>query len=233
MKHILLAEDNDNLRELITDFLSEHGFEVDATADGEAAWEAVQTKNYQLILLDVMMPGMDGFTLCKKIRERESVPVLFMTARVLEEDQLHGYELGADDYILKPFSLKVLLAKCRAVLERYQQGMPKEQKEGLVLDEERQQFLCGGSPVKLQSLDFRLLSYFYQNPNRILTREQIILKLWGYEYDGNDRSVDTHVKNLRKALGDYGHCIRTIVKKGYVFERNKKAENLTGEEREG
>ena len=233
MKHILLAEDNDNLRELITDFLSEHCFEVDATADGEAAWEAVQTKSYQLILLDVMMPGMDGFTLCKKIRERESVPVLFMTARILEEDQLHGYVLGADDYILKPFSLKVLLAKCRAVLERYQQGMPKEQKEGLVLDEERQQFLCGGSPVKLQSLDFRLLSYFYQNPNRILTREQIILKLWGYEYDGNDRSVDTHVKNLRKALGDCGHCIRTIVKKGYVFERNKKAENLTGEEQEG
>ena len=233
MRRILLAEDNDNLRELITDFLSEHGFEVDATADGEAAWEAVQTKNYQLILLDVMMPGMDGFTLCKKIRERESVPVLFLTARVLEEDQLRGYELGADDYILKPFSLRVLLAKCQAVLERYQQGMPKEQKEGIVLDEERQQFLCGGSPVKLQSLDFRLLSYFYQNPNRILTREQIILKLWGYEYDGNDRSVDTHVKNLRKALGDYGRCIRTIVKKGYVFERNKKAENLTGEEQEG
>ena len=233
MRRILLAEDNDNLRELITDFLSEHGFEVDAAADGEAAWEAVQTKSYQIILLDVMMPGMDGFTLCKKIRERESVPVLFLTARVLEEDQLHGYELGADDYILKPFSLKVLLAKCRAVLERYQQGMPKEQKEGLVLDEERQQFLCGGSPVKLQSLDFRLLSYFYQNPNRILTREQIILKLWGYEYDGNDRSVDTHVKNLRKALGDYGRCIQTIVKKGYVFERNKKAEGLTAEEQEG
>ena len=110
MNRILLAEDNDNLRELITDFLSEHEYEVDAVADGEDAWEMVLTKSYQLILLDVMMPGMDGFTLCRKIRERESVPVLFLTARVLEEDQLRGYELGADDYILKPFSLRVLLA---------------------------------------------------------------------------------------------------------------------------
>ena len=113
MNRILLAEDNDDLRELITDFLSEHGFDVYAAVDGEDAWEAVKTTRYQLVLLDVMMPGMDGFTLCRKIRERESVPVLFLTARVLEEDQLRGYELGADDYILKPFSLRVLLAKCR------------------------------------------------------------------------------------------------------------------------
>ncbi len=218
MKRILLAEDNDNLRELITDFLSEHGFEVEAAADGEAAWEAVQTRSFHLILLDVMMPGMDGFTLCKKIRERESVPILFLTARVLEEDQLRGYELGADDYILKPFSLRVLLAKCQAVLERYQHGMQKKQQEGLVLDEERQQFICNGKPVELQSLDYRLLSYFFQNQKRILTRDQIILKLWGYEYTGNDRAVDTHVKNVRKALGEYGSCIRTIVKKGYIFE---------------
>ena len=166
------------------------------------------------------MPGMDGFTLCRKIRERESVPVLFLTARVLEEDQLRGYKLGADDYILKPFSLRVLLAKCQAVLERYQRGQKYEVQKGLVLNEERQQFFCDGKPVELQSLDYRLLSYFFKNPNRILTREQIILKLWGYEYTGNDRAVDTHVKNVRKALGDYGSCIRTIVKKGYIFEAN-------------
>ncbi len=220
MNRILLAEDNDNLRELITDFLSEHEYEVDAVADGEDAWEMVLTKSYQLILLDVMMPGMDGFTLCRKIRERESVPVLFLTARVLEEDQLRGYKLGADDYILKPFSLRVLLAKCQAVLERYQRGQKYEVQKGLVLNEERQQFFCDGKPVELQSLDYRLLSYFFKNPNRILTREQIILKLWGYEYTGNDRAVDTHVKNVRKALGDYGSCIRTIVKKGYIFEAN-------------
>lgn len=129
MNRILLAEDNDDLRELITDFLSEHGFDVHAAVDGEDAWEAVQTTRYQLVLLDVMMPGMDGFTLCRKIRERESVPVLFLTARVLEEDQLRGYELGADDYILKPFSLRVLLAKCQAVLERYQCGIRRNSKK--------------------------------------------------------------------------------------------------------
>lgn len=220
MRRILLAEDNDDLRELVTDFLTEHDFEVDATADGIEAWEAAQTKRYQLILLDVMMPGMDGFTLCKKIREKESVPVLFLTARVLETDQLRGYELGADDYILKPFSLRVLLAKCQAVLERYQNGMTVTAREGISLNRESQQFLCDGHPVALQSLDYRLLLYFYENPERVLTREQIILKLWGYEYTGNDRSVDTHVKNVRKALGKYGNCIRTIVKKGYIFERS-------------
>ena len=146
--------------------------------------------------------------------------MLFLTARVLEEDQLRGYELGADDYILKPFSLRVLLAKCQAVLERYQRGTKAETQRGIVLNEERQQFFCDGKPVELQSLDYRLLSDFFKNPNRILTREQIILKLWGYEYTGNDRAVDTHVKNVRKALGDYGSCIRTIVKKGYIFETN-------------
>lgn len=173
MKTILLAEDNDNLRELITDFLSEHEFEVDAVADGEEAWQMVLTKSYQLILLDVMMPGMDGFTLCRKIRERESVPVLFLTARVLEEDQLRGYELGADDYILKPFSLRVLLAKCQVVLERYQRGTKAETQRGIVLNEERQQFFCDGKPVELQSLDYRLLSYFFKNPNRILTGNRL------------------------------------------------------------
>ena len=105
-------------------------------------------------------------------------------------------------------------------MERYQRGQKYEVQKGLVLNEERQQFFCDGKPVELQSLDYRLLSYFFKNPNRILTREQIILKLWGYEYTGNDRAVDTHVKNVRKALGDYGSCIRTIVKKGYIFEAN-------------
>ena len=232
------VRDEKKLREI---FAKEHIDAVIHFAGLKAVGESVQVplKYYNnnlistLVLLDVMMPGMDGFTLCRKIRERESVPVLFLTARVLEEDQLRGYELGADDYILKPFSLRVLLAKCQAVLERYQCGMQAEQQKGLWKHEKRQQFFCDGQPVELQSLDFRLLSYFYENPNRILTREQIILKLWGYEYAGNDRSVDTHVKNLRKALGDYGSCIRTIVKKGYIFERNKTVKEQTGEGQEG
>lgn len=206
------------MRELIQDFLSENGFEVDARANGLQAWEAIQTKDYDLVLLDVMMPGMDGFTLCRKIREKEDVPLLFLTARVQEEDQLRGYQLGADDYVLKPFSLPVLLAKCRAILERNQRRGDWLEASGIRLNAEQRQVLCAGEPVMLQALDFELLHYFMKNPGRVLTREQILLKLWGYDYSGSDRSVDTHVKNLRKALGKHGKYIRTIIKTGYVFD---------------
>lgn len=206
------------MRELIQDFLSENGFEVDAKADGLQAWEAIQTKDYHLVLLDVMMPEMDGFTLCRKIREKEDVPLLFLTARVQEADQLRGYQLGADDYILKPFSLPVLLAKCRAILERDQRRGAWLEASGIRLNPEQRQVFCDGEPVVLQALDFELLCYFMKNPGRVLTREQILLKLWGYDYSGSDRSVDTHVKNLRKALGQRGKYIRTIIKTGYVFD---------------
>lgn len=206
------------MRELIQDFLTENGFEVDAKEDGLQAWEAIQTKHYHLVLLDVMMPEMDGFTLCRKIREKEDVPLLFLTARVQEADQLRGYQLGADDYILKPFSLPVLLAKCRAILERNQRRGSWLEASGIRLNPEQRQVLCDGEPVMLQALDFELLYYFMKNPGRVLTREQILLKLWGYDYSGSDRSVDTHVKNLRKALRERGKCIRTIIKTGYVFD---------------
>lgn len=218
MKRILLAEDNSYMRELIQDFLSENGLEIDAKPDGMQAWEAIQTQDYDLVLLDVMMPEMDGFTLCRKIREKEDVPILFLTARVQEEDQLRGYRLGADDYILKPFSLPVLLAKCRAILERDQRRGNGIEMSGIRLYPEQRQVFCDGEMIILQALDFELLYYFMKNPGRVLTREQILLKIWGYDYCGSDRSVDTHVKNLRKALGKHGKCIRTIVKTGYVFD---------------
>lgn len=218
MKRILLAEDNGHMRELIADYLEENGFEVDAGADGLQAWELFQTRDYHLVLLDVMMPEMDGFTLCRKIREKEDVPILFLTARIQEEDQLRGYHLGADDYILKPFSLPVLLAKCRVILERNQRGGNWLEAAGIRLNPEQRCVLCDGEPVTLQSMDFDLLCYFMKNQGRILTREQILLKLWGFDYSGSDRSVDTHVKKLRKALGKYGKCIRTMVKLGYLFD---------------
>lgn len=219
MKRILLAEDNAHLRELVQDYLSANGFEVDVEADGIAAWQAIQTQDYQLVLLDVMMPGMDGFELCRKIREQENVPILFLTARVQEEDQLYGYQLGADDYIVKPFSLPVLLAKCRAILEREHRMGNWMEAGGIRLQPSQKIVFCDGKPVSLQALDFELLYYFMKNPGRVLSREQILLKVWGYDYTGNDRAVDTHVKNLRKALGKYGKYIRTVIKAGYVFEK--------------
>ncbi|MCD8301203.1 MAG: response regulator transcription factor [Clostridiales bacterium] len=219
MRRILLAEDNANMRELICDYLSANGYEVDAAADGEEAWEMIQTSDYALALLDVMMPRMNGFTLCKKIRQRENLPILFITAKVSEADQLRGYQLGADDYILKPFSLAVLLAKCKAILEREKRGSEWIEVSGIRLEPERRLVECGGEFITLQALDFDLLYYFMRNAGKVLTRDQILVKLWGYDYEGSDRAVDTHVKNLRKALGKYGACIRTVIKQGYVMER--------------
>lgn len=218
MKKILLAEDNDSLRELITDYLSANGFLIEAYRDGQQAWEAIQTKHYHLVLLDIMMPNMDGFELCKKIREKENVPILFLTAKVQEEDQLRGYHLGADDYILKPFSLPVLLEKCRVVLERTNRTGEWLEMGAIRLHPIKKQVFCDDTLISLQAMDFELLFYFMQNPGRVLSREQILIKLWGYDYDGTDRAVDTHVKKLRKALGKYGSYIKTIIKAGYLFE---------------
>ncbi|MBO5072647.1 MAG: response regulator transcription factor [Eubacterium sp.] len=233
MIRILLAEDNDSLRELVHDYLVRNGFEVEAKADGLSAWEAMQEMDFQLVLLDIMMPEMDGFELCRRIREKENVPILFLTARVQEEDQLRGYRLGADDYIMKPFSLPVLLAKCRVILERMNYTGEWLEAGAIRLSPGTHCLSVGGDQVELQTLDFQLLQYFMQNQGRALSREQILVKVWGFDYEGSERSVDTHVKNLRKALGRYGKYIRTIVKVGYVFETGGESfETETLEERQ-
>ncbi|MCR5835228.1 MAG: response regulator transcription factor [Lachnospiraceae bacterium] len=219
MKRILLAEDNDSLREVIADYLGEKDFEVVQAEDGIIAWEIFQQEKFDLVLLDVMMPGMDGFELCKKIKETENVPILFLTAKVQEEDQLTGYRLGADDYIVKPFSLPVLCAKCQVVLERNQSIGDWKEINNIRLNEAQRRVFVGEMEITLQPMDFELLHYFMNNQGRILTREQILVKLWGYDYEGSDRAVDTHVKKLRKALGNEGKLIKTVIKKGYVFEK--------------
>lgn len=218
MKRILLAEDNNNLRELITDYLTANEIEVDPFENGEIAWEHFQTNQYDLVLLDIMMPGIDGFELCKKIRGQETVPILFITAKVQEEDQLYGYEIGADDYIVKPFSLPVLLAKCNVIFSRYQKGNEFIQSGEIRVYTRQRRVMAGGNPVVLQALDYELLLYLMRNPGVVMSREQILLKIWGYDYEGTDRAVDTHIKNLRKALGEYGRYIRTVIKSGYVWE---------------
>lgn len=220
MDRILLAEDNDNLREVMSDYLSDRGFSVCAKADGLAAWDAFCEGSFQLVILDVMMPGMNGFELCRRIRAREDVPILFLTARVQEEDQLRGYALGADEYIVKPFSLPVLAAKCKAVMERAAGRAMTEaviSVPGLSVNTVTGKVTADGQEIDLPALDLKLLRYFMANKGRILSREQILDRIWGMDYDGSDRAVDTHIKKLRKALGREGRHIETVIKEGYRF----------------
>ncbi len=220
MYRILLAEDNDNLREVVTDYLTGQGYEVDGRADGAGALEAFYENRYQLVLLDVMMPKMNGFEVCRRIRAKEDVPILFLTARVQEQDQLLGYSLGADEYIVKPFSLPVLAAKCKAILER---AAGRVMSDDLCTDGEltvnfaTRKVSVAGREIELQSLDFDLLRYFLANRGRVLSREQILDRIWGFDYDGSDRVVDTHIKKLRKALGSAGGNIETVIKRGYRY----------------
>ena len=213
---ILLAEDHDNLREIIEDYLVVHGYVVESFDNGEDAYYSFLTESYDLVLLDVMMPKMDGFTLCKKIREKEEIPILFITAKVQEVDQLKGYELGCDDYIVKPFSLPVLLAKCNAIMKRKHYQFLE--RGVLKLNTREKQAYLNDKNLNLKIIDYKILEYFIKNPNIILSREQILLKVWGFDYSGQERSVDTHIKILRKALGPYQKGIKTVIKQGYYFE---------------
>lgn len=213
---ILLAEDHDHLREILEDYLVENVYEVKSFDNGEDAYYCFLTESFDLILLDVMMPKMDGFTLCQKIREKEETPILFITAKVQEVDQLKGYELGCDDYIIKPFSLPVLLAKCKAITNRKHYQFLE--KGALKLNTREKQAYLNNQNLNLKIIDYKILEYFIKNPNQILSREQILLKVWGFDYKGQERSVDTHIKILRKALGTYQKGIKTVIKQGYYFE---------------
>lgn len=213
---ILLAEDHDHLREILEDYLVENDYEVKSFDNGEDAYYCFLTESFDLILLDVMMPKMDGFTLCQKIREKEETPTLFITAKVQEVDQLKGYELGCDDYIIKPFSLPVLLAKCKAITNRKHYQFLE--KGALKLNTREKQAYLNNQNLNLKIIDYKVLEYFVKNPNQILSREQILLKVWGFDYKGQERSVDTHIKILRKALGIYQKGIKTVIKQGYYFE---------------
>ena len=213
---ILLAEDHDHLREILEDYLVENDYEVKSFDNGEDAYYCFLTESFDLILLDVMMPKMDGFTLCQKVREKEETPILFITAKVQEVDQLKGYELGCDDYIIKPFSLPVLLAKCKAITNRKHYQFLE--KCILKLNTREKQAYLNNQNLNLKIIDYKILEYFIKNPNQILSREQILLKVWGFDYKGQERSVDTHIKILRKALGPYQKGIKTVIKQGYCFE---------------
>ena len=217
---ILIVEDDRLLAEAVNDYFSAKGWQAEEAHDGNSALEMAVSGSWQMILLDVMLPGMDGFSVCRRIRETSDVPVFFITARVLEEDELNGYAVGADDYVTKPFSLPVLYAKVMAMMGRIRGERPEDriQRGNVEVDlQTRKAFICG----KEQSLppkEFEMLLFFLENLKRTFTREQLLIRFWGYDFDGNERVVDNHIKKLRKALAGSSCVIHTVRKTGYRME---------------
>jgi len=217
---VLLVEDDAQIREVIEDFFDAKGqgeIELHIAKDGTEGLAAVYEREYDLCLLDVMLPGTNGFEICRAIRENSIVPIIFLTARGGEEDVLYGYQLGCDDYMVKPFSLAELYAKCQALIKRAK-GMiasPEMVCGEIRLDPVRFTVTAGKEQVDLPPKQYALLKYLMENKDRVLDRELLLTRIWGYDYEGGERVVDNHIKKLRKALGSAGGQIKTVLKKGY------------------
>ncbi len=215
---ILVADDESRMRKLVKDFLIKSNFEVLEAEDGSQALDLFYaTKDIALIILDVMMPKMDGFEVCREIRQTSQVPIIMLTAKGDERDELQGFQLGVDEYITKPFSPKILVARVEAVLRRTNKEEETELLEygGIVVDKTAHSVTIDGKPVDLSFKEFELLTYFMENKGIALSREKILNHVWNYDYFGDARTIDTHVKKLRSKLGDKGDLIKTIWGVGY------------------
>lgn len=219
---ILMVDDEARMRKLVKDFLSIKGFQVIEAGDGEEAVDLFFThKEIALILLDVMMPKMDGWEVCKTIRQYSQVPIIMLTARSEERDELQGFNLGVDEYISKPFSPKILVARVEAILRRTK-AVSGETTEigGICVDRAAHQVSIDSKSVDLSFKEFELLTYFIENQGIALSREKILNNVWNYDYFGDARTIDTHVKKLRSKMGEKGDYIKTIWGMGYKFEVN-------------
>lgn len=223
MEHIkiLVVDDESRMRKLVRDFLERAGFQVLEAGDGMDALDVFyDNQDIGLIILDVMMPKMDGWEVCREIRKESKVPIIMLTARGEERDELNGFELGVDEYISKPFSPKILVARVNALLRRTS-GLVMDQTVsagGIEIDKAAHIVKIDGNPVDLSFKEFELLTYFMENQGIALSREKILNNVWNYDYFGDARTIDTHVKKLRNKLGDKGEYIRTIWGMGYKFE---------------
>ncbi len=218
---VLVVDDEARMRKLVKDFLTRKDYAVDEAPDGEAAIEMFfSDKKYDLIILDIMMPNMDGWEVCREIRKVSQVPIIMLTAKGEESDELLGFELGVDEYITKPFSPKILVARVDAILRRTSNiDSNKISKEGdLEVDEAAHTVKVKGESIELSFKEFELLTYFIKNKGIALSRENILNNVWNYDYFGDARTIDTHVKKLRAKLGDCGEYIHTIWGMGYKFE---------------
>ena len=217
---ILIVDDEARMRKLVKDFLTNKGFKVIEAADGEEAVDIFfAQKDIALILLDVMMPKMDGWEVVKTIRKYSQVPVVMLTARSEERDELQGFSLGVDEYISKPFSPKILVARVEAILRR-SKAVSTDILEvgGICIDKAAHQVTIDGKEIELSFKEFELLTYFVENQGIALSREKILNNVWNYDYFGDARTIDTHVKKLRSKLGDKGEYIKTVWGMGYKFE---------------
>ena len=223
MHTILLVEDERTLRELVGDYLTRRSggqWRVLPAADGGEALLLAASQPLDLAILDVMLPDIDGFALCRELRSGSDLPILFLSARSAEEDRLRGYGLGADDYMTKPFSQAELFAKAAALLRRSKGEMGRDLlvSGGVAMDIPAHAALVDGKRVDLPPKELAILRLLLEERGRVLRREDLLLRLWGWDYEGSDRVVDTHVKNLRRALGPWARCLKTVFKTGYKWE---------------
>ena len=218
---ILVVDDESRMRKLVKDFLTKKNFQVLEAGNGEEAMDIFyEEKDIALIILDVMMPKMDGWEVCREIRKNSKVPIIMLTARSDERDELLGFDLGVDEYISKPFSPKILVARVEAILRRTGQNNPEDviSAGGIVIDKAAHLATVDGKPMELSFKEFELLTYFLENQGIALSREKILNSVWNYDYFGDARTIDTHVKKLRSKMGDKGEYIKTVWGMEYKFE---------------
>ncbi len=218
---ILVVDDESRMRKLVKDFLEREGFRVLEASDGFEAMERFyEDKEIALLILDVMMPNMDGWQVCREVRQSSKVPIIMLTARSEERDELQGFELGVDEYISKPFSPKILVARVEAILRRVNALSTGQTIEagGISVDKSAHQVKLNGQEIELSYKEFELLTYFIENQGIALSREKILNNVWNYDYFGDARTIDTHVKKLRSKLKEKGNYIKTIWGMGYKFE---------------
>ncbi len=220
MAYLLAVDDERDIVELISRFAEHEGHRIDTAASGKEAVRLCSENDYDLIILDIMMPEMDGFTACKEIRKQKQTPVIMLSALGTEYDKLMGFELGIDDYVVKPFSPRELMARVKAVLARQPKGKPKQEivVQGLRIDTLSHEVFVNGVKTELTAKEYELLVYLIQNKGIALTRENILNNVWGYDYYGDDRTVDWQIKLLRGKLGPYRKCIVTLRGTGYRFD---------------
>ena len=218
---ILVVDDEARMRKLVSDFLTKSGYMVLEAGDGSEALDIFfEQKDIALVILDVMMPKMDGWQTCREIRQYSKVPIIMLTARSDEKDELQGFQLGVDEYISKPFSPKILVARVEAILRRTGQTESEDKLSmgGIVLDKEAHSVTIDGKEIELSYKEFELLAYFMENKGIALSREKILNNVWNYDYFGDARTIDTHVKKLRSKMDEKGDLIKTIWGMGYKFE---------------